>query len=79
MLNYVPDSILTANILNIIKTDDDWRSNQIVGQCMADVDGIIRSLENKKRTFFIYQKLINLHKITLLDKFTIIFLHILYF
>ena len=73
IVNFVPDSILKANILNILKTDDDWRSNQIVGRCMADIDAIIRSLENKKRNFFVFQKLINLHKMIMLDKFTLIF------
>jgi len=30
-------------------------------------------LENKKRNFFIYQKVINLHKIAYYDRFTLIF------
>ena len=55
IVNFVPDSILKANILNILKTDDDWRSNQIVGRCMADVDAIIRSLENKKGIFLSFR------------------------
>lgn len=71
--NYVSDSLIKANILNIIKTNDDWRVNQIVDRSTSDVRGIIRSLENKKRTFFVFQKLINLHKMFMLDKFTLIF------
>ena len=71
--SYVSDSLIQANILNIIKTTDDWRVSQIVERSLGDVRGILRSLENKKRTFFYFQKLINLHKIIMLDKFTLIF------
>ena len=71
--SYVSDSLIQANILNIIKTTDDWRVSQIVERSLGDVRGILRSLENKKRTFFYFQKLINLHKMIMLDKFTLIF------
>lgn len=71
--DYVSDSLIKSNILNIIKTSDDWRINQIVERSTSDVRGIIRSLENKKRNYFIYQKNINLHKMILLEKFTLIF------
>ena len=71
--NYVSDSLIQANILNIIKTTDNWRVSQVVERSLGDVRGILRSLENKKRTFFYFQKLINLHKMIMLDKFTLIF------
>ena len=71
--DYFKDSLINANILNIIKTTDDWRVSQIVERSLGDVRGILRSLEDKKRTFFYFQKLINLHKMIMLDKFTLIF------
>ena len=71
--SYVSDSLIQANILNIIKTTDDWRVSQIVERSLGDVRGILRSLDNKKRNFFYFQKLINLHKMIMLDKFTLIF------
>lgn len=71
--DYVSDSLIKANILNIIKTDNDWRLNQVIERSKSDVLGILRSLENKKRTFFYFQKVINLHKMILLEKFTLIF------
>ena len=71
--SYVSDSLILANILNIIKTTDDWRVSQIVERSLGDVRGILRTLENKKRSFFYFQKLINLHKMIMLDKFTLIF------
>ena len=71
--DYFKDSLINANILNIIKTNDDWDTDQILESSLGDVRGILRSLENKKRNFFVFQKLINLHKMIMLDKFTLIF------
>jgi len=76
---YVRDSLIRANILNIIKTKDDWNGDQILEMSLSDVRGILRSLENKKRNFFVFQKLINLHKMIMLDKFTLIFSSIFLF
>ena len=39
----------------------------------------MNNLSNNKRNFFLFQKLINLHKITLYDKYTLIFISILLF
>ena len=71
--DYKSDSLITVNLLNIIQKNSNWRRRQSVNNAITDVKSILRSLENKKRTFFIYQKLINLHKITLFDRYTIIF------
>ena len=71
--DYESDSLITVNLLNIIQKNSKWRIRQSVNNAITDVKSILRSLENKKRTFFIYQKLINLHKITLFDRYTIIF------
>ena len=76
---YVRDSLIRANILNVIKTKDDWNGDQILEMSLSDVRGILRSLENKKRNFFVFQKLINLHKMIMLDKFTLIFSSIFLF
>ena len=71
--NYVSDSLITANLLNVVNSSDEWMVGQVLERSISDVKGILRSLESKKRTFFIVQKLINLHKMVMLDKFTLIF------
>ncbi len=71
--DYISDSLIMANILNIVRTDDNWRLNKVVERSKSDVTGILRSLESKKRTFFYFQKLINLHKMIMLEKFILIF------
>ena len=38
-----------------------------------EVDIYLRQLSNKKRTFFLQQKLINLHKLTINDRYSLVF------
>ena len=73
------DSLLKGSLLNIMKTDENWRISQVVQSSSSDIRGIIRSLENKKKTYFTFQKLINLHKMIMLEKFTLIFSCIILF
>ena len=73
------DSILNFNVLNFVKDDMKWRKLRSVEFAINSVGESIRNLEDKKRTFFLYQKLLNLHKITLHEKYTIIFACILLF
>lgn len=71
--DFQPDSLVSANILNVMDTGERWKGSQTMERSLSDVRGIIRSLEEKKRTFFIFQKTVNVHKMVLLDKFTLIF------
>jgi len=65
--------------LNFVKDDVKWRKLRSVEFAINSIGEVIRNLENKKKNFFIYQKLLNLHKITLHEKYTIIFACILLF
>ena len=73
------DSVLNFNVLNFVKDDLKWRKLRSVEFAINSVGESIKNLEDKKRTFFLYQKLLNLHKITLHEKYTIIFACILLF
>ena len=46
--------------------------NQIIERSSTDVRGILWSMENKKGTYFVFQKNINLHIMVMMDKFTLI-------
>ena len=67
------DNLFQANVLNFINKKEIWRVKQTIQESISRTKGIITSLENKKRNYFIYQKLINLHKIAFYDRFTIVF------
>ena len=58
--------------MNIIEGDEDWKMNQIIERSSTDVRGILWSMENKKGTYFVFQKNINLHIMVMMDKFTLI-------
>ncbi len=71
--SFATDSLIKMNILNIMDDSDIWKFNQVAERSYSDVRGILINLENKKKNYFIFQKLINLHKIVMFDKFTLIF------
>ena len=67
------DTLFQANVLDFVSKKDIWRVRQTIQKSISTTKGIITSLENKKRNYFIYQKLINLHKIAFYDRFTLVF------
>ena len=67
------DSLVRANVLNFLLNSENWKISQVAEQSASDIRSIIRNLENKKKAFFIYQKAINLHKMVMLEKLTLIF------
>ncbi|MDG1023225.1 MAG: LptF/LptG family permease [Flavobacteriaceae bacterium] len=74
----VQDS-LPANIFEFIIIDDVWKKSRLMEQGMIKIRKSIRDLNTKKVSFFSFQKLINLHKITLQEKYTLLFASLLLF
>ena len=72
------DSI-PSNIFQFIITDDYWKKSQIIDKAILIVRKAMRDLNSKKSQFFAFQKLINLHKIELYKKYTLLFVSILLF
>ena len=67
------DTLFQANVLDFVDKKDLWKVRQTIQKSISTTKGIITSLENKKRNYFIYQKVINLHKIAFYDRFTLVF------
>jgi len=67
------DTLFQANVLDFVGKNDTWKLRQMIQKSINTTKGIITSLENKKRNYFIYQKVINLHKIAFYDRFTLVF------
>tara|TARA_B100000768_G_scaffold87876_1_gene82528 strand:- start:279 stop:953 length:675 start_codon:yes stop_codon:yes gene_type:complete len=72
------DNIFTDSIINYFKSPFDFmseksnsRKRQILFSSSMNVKGIIQNINSKKKNFFIQQKLINLHKSSFYDKYTI--------
>ena len=61
--SYFSDSLVTANLLNIVNRSDELRVSIVLEHSITDVKGILRSLENKKRNFFVFQKLAGSYRV----------------
>ncbi len=72
------DSI-PKHILDFIITDEDWKKSRVYDQGMSKIHNSLRDLNVKRGQFFAFQKLINLHKITLQQKYTLLFVSLLLF
>ena len=70
---------LPNNLFQFIVTEESWKKSQLMEEAISSVRISIRDLNSKRRPFFYYQKLINLHKIELYKKYTLLFVSILLF
>ncbi|MDO7575586.1 MAG: LptF/LptG family permease, partial [Flavobacteriaceae bacterium] len=61
------------NLFEFIISNEIWKKSRVMDESIVKVRSSIRNLNTKKNTFFAYQKTINLHKITLQEKYTLIF------
>jgi lipopolysaccharide export system permease protein len=66
------DSILKKfkNPLSFISTDQFFKHKQAIYSTSISIKGVLQSIAGKKKSFFIQQKLINLHKSSFHDKYT---------
>jgi len=77
--NLYPDQIqnlnynLNSSFLDIISDPKPYELNSILNRADNEVDIYLRQLDNKKKSFFLQQKLINLHKLTINERYSIIF------
>lgn len=72
------DSI-PSDIFGFIETDQYWQKAQLMDEAISSVRIGLRNLTSKRGQFFAYQKLINLHKIELQKKYTLLFVSLLLF
>ena len=72
------DSI-PSQIFQFIETDEHYRKSMIMDKAISIIKIGMRDLNSKRKVFFSFQKLINLHKIELYKKFTLLFVSLLLF
>ena len=72
-------AILPREVLDFIETNENWKKSTVYSQGITKVRNSLNDLNTKKGQFFAYQKLINLHKITLQEKYTLLFVSLLLF
>lgn len=70
---------IPSNLFEFIVVDETWKKEQLMEQALSSARIAIRDLNAKRNQFFAYQKLINLHKIELNKKYTLLFVSVLLF
>ncbi len=70
---------IPKSVLDFIITDENWKKIQLIEEGISSIRLGIRDLNSKRTQFFAFQKLINLHKIELYKKYTLLFVSLLLF
>ena len=71
----IPLDIIDVNnsFLNLLNDPEIYEINSILSMADDEIDIYLRQLDNKKKTFFLQQKLINLHKLSINERFSLVF------
>jgi lipopolysaccharide export system permease protein len=64
---------INKSFLNLLDNPEIYEINGILSMADEEVDLYLRQLSNKKKTFFLQKKLINLHKLTINERYSLIF------
>lgn len=75
----VVSDTLPTSLFDFIVADETWKKSRVMDESIVKVRSSIRNLNTKRNSFFSFQKLINLHKITLQEKYTLLFASLLLF
>ena len=77
--NINPDQIalnnfnLNDSFLNLINDPEIYEINGVLSKANEEVDVYLRQLNNKKKLFFVQQKLINLHQLSVNERYSLVF------
>jgi len=64
---------LNKSFLYLLDNPEVYETNSILTMADEEVDMYLRQLSNKKKTFFLQEKLINLHKLSINERYSLIF------
>ena len=67
------DDYINESFLILLDSPEVYEINGILSMADEEVDTYLRQLSNKKKTFFLQQKLINLHELTINERYSLIF------
>ena len=67
------DSEINGSFLNLLNDPEIYEINGVLAMAQEEAEMYIRQLDNKKKVFFLQQKLINLHKLTINERYSLVF------
>ena len=66
-------SQINKPIFDYVESKDKYKLINVLQNSESEVDILLRQINNKKKSYFLQQKLINLHTLTINEKYTLIF------
>ena len=66
-------SYIDQSFLQLLNNPETYEVNGVLSMADEEIDMYLRQLSNKKKTFFLQQKLINLHNLTIRERYSLIF------
>ena len=67
------DDYIDGSFLKLLDSPEVYEINGVLSIAEDEVDSYLRQLSNKKKTFFLQQKLINLHELTVNERYSLVF------
>ena len=64
---------IDGSFLKLLDSPEVYEINGVLSIAEDEVDSYLRQLSNKKKTFFLQQKLINLHELTVNERYSLVF------
>ena len=72
-LNYNRVSETNKSIFDYMESQEKYELINVLQNSESEVDILLRQINNKKKSYFIQKKLINLHTLTINEKYTLVF------
>ena len=69
----ISKEIFNHSFIDLLDDPEPYEINYVLSRAENEVDIYLRQLDNKKKTFFLQQKLINLHKLTINERYSLFF------
>ena len=67
------DSEINRPFLNLLNDPEIYEINGVLSMAKEEAEIYLRQLDNKKKVFFLQQKLINLHELTINERYSLVF------
>ena len=67
------DSEINRPFLNLLNDPEIYEINGVLAMAKEEAEIYLRQLDNKKKVFFLQQKLINLHELTINERYSLVF------
>lgn len=69
----ISKDVFNNSFIDLLDDPEPYEIDNVLSRADSEVDIYLRQLDNKKKTYFLQQKLINLHKLTINERYSLVF------